>query len=333
MEMYFPLADVYVSWPLLLLLGLCVGTMMGFFGVGGGWLSTPSLNILGFPMLYAIGTGLAYVTGSAIMGTVRHYRLGNLDLRLAGVLGASGVVGTEVARRAVFLLEEIGLAESYVRMAYVALLFGVGLSVAIEYLRGRGAAAGAVQKAAAPGEPATVLSRRVRALRLPPYIRLALAPVEISVWVLAVAGFGVGMIAGFMGVGGGFVMVPMMVYVLGVPTRVAVGSSLLSIVMTSSYGAVSYGSNGRVEVLAAFLLFLGATVGAQIGATATLYVAGKNLRALLAVSLLLAGLAVALQHLGLGNASMGLMFGTALALTVTIIGLLVRGRRRAAGRL
>lgn len=330
MELYFALADVYVSWPLLLLLGLCVGTMMGFFGVGGGWLSTPSLNILGFPMLYAIGTGLAYVTGSAIMGTVRHYRLGNLDLRLAGVLGISGVAGTEVARRTVFLLEEMELAESYIRIAYVVLLFGVGLSIAIEYLRGRRPAAGTAQKPGAQGEPATVLSRRVQGLRLPPYIRLTLAPVEISLWVLAIAGFGVGMVAGFMGVGGGFIMVPMMVYVLGVPTRVAVGSSLFSIVLTSSYGALSYGASGRVEVLAAFLLFLGATVGAQMGATATLYVTGKSLRVLLAASLLLAGLAVALQHLGLGNASMGLMFGTALALTATIFGLLVKGLRRAA---
>ncbi len=318
MELYLSLAQVPVLWPALLLLGLAVGVLLGFFGVGGGWLTTPSLNILGLPIVYAIGTGLAYTTGSAIIGALRHYRLGNLDLRLGSILGLSGMAGMELARRAILLLEARGLAELYVRWAYILLLLGVGLSILQERLR---------TSRPADLEPNSRLGQRLQALRLPPVVPVAHGQTHLSLWTLMAAGLLIGLVAGFLGVGGGFVMVPLLVYVLGVPTRQAVGSSLLSIALTNSYGALSYSQSGKVEWLAASIMFLGATVGAQVGATATGHVQVRSLRMLLGATLLLAGTAVLLQQFGADRSAAILMFGTALSMTLLIIALWLKGFR------
>ncbi|MBI4492360.1 MAG: sulfite exporter TauE/SafE family protein [Chloroflexi bacterium] len=326
-ELYFPHAGVSLAWPWLLLIGLSVGVLVGFFGVGGGWLTTPSLNILGFPIVYAIGTGLAYVTGSAVVGASRHYRLGNLDPRLALVLGLSGMAGLEIARRLVFLLEGSGLAGTSVRLAYLLLLWGVGLSIVLEYARSRPGHAGSSPKAGADTEPSTRLSRRIQALRLPPTLYLASAPAGLSLWVLVAVGLGVGVVAGFLGAGGGFIIVPALVYLLGIATRAAVASSLASVVLTAGYGALSYGLAGRVEPLAAGIMFVGAALGSQFGAMATVYAPSQSLRLLLGITLLLAGVAVLLQELGLPLASMAVLFGTAFAMTAAILGFLVRGLR------
>lgn len=325
MDVYFPLAGAQIGWHWLVLLGFSVGTLQGFFGVGGGWLSTPSLNILGFPIVYAIGSDLAFTAGSAAVGSLRHHRLGNLDPVLSTVLGLSGMFGLEAARTLVLHLERVGLAELFVRALYVLLLWGVGLSVVLEYVRGRIGKVGAEVRARPEAEPSTRLSRQIQGLRLAPLLRLRRASISISFWVLSLVGVSVGAAAGLLGVGGGFILVPVLVYVLGVPTRVAVASSLFSIVLTAGYGAVSYGLAGKVELVAAGLLFAGAAVGVQLGALATVHAPGRSMRVLLGVTLLLAGLAVVLQMLQLAAASTVVMFSTAFAMTAVIVGFLLRG--------
>lgn len=326
MDLYLPYANTNLPWPVLVLLGLAIGTLQGFFGVGGGWLTTPSLNILGFPMVFAIGTDLAFTAASALVGSTRHYRLGNLEVRLAAVLGLSGMAGVEVARRGVLALESSGAADTYIRLVYIALLWGVGGSILLEHWRGRARHGVARASAQAEVEPKTRLAERVQAIRLPPSVRLAHVPTPISLWVLAWIGICVGLVSGTLGVGGGFIMVPVLVYVLGLPTRVAVASSLFSIVISAAYGAVSYGMVGRVEPAAAGLLFAGAVVGVQFGALATVHAPGKAMRVLLGATLALAGVAVFLQQVGVGLGSMAVMFTTGLGMTAAILGLLVRSR-------
>lgn len=327
MDLYLPLADVHVAWPVLLLLGAVVGTLQGFFGVGGGWLTTPALNILGFPIIYAIGTDLAYTVATAIIGTVRHHRLGNLDVRLALVLGISGMVGIELARRLIFFLDEQHLADTYVRVLYILLLAGVGIAIVVGHYRRLKADSGNPHGSPAGTEPTTRLSGFIQGLALRPVVWFPRASVTLSLWVVAALGWCVGLLAGVLGTGGGFVNVPAMVHVMGLASRVAVAASLFSITLTNSYGTLSYGVAGKVELLAAALMFLGSIVGVQLGATATVYVRGRNLQLLLAVTLILAAVAVGLRQLELQAAAGVVIFTTGAGMTATILWLFWTARR------
>jgi uncharacterized membrane protein YfcA len=325
-EQLLDLPELALPWPVLVLLGLSIGALQGFFGVGGGWLTTPALNVLGFPIVYAIGTDLAFTATSAMVGSARHYRLGNLDIRLALALGTSGMLGVEMARRVVLGLEQVGMAELAIRGAYIALLAGVGGSIVLEYVRGRRRHIGPEASVSPEAEPTTRLARRFQNLATPPRLPLTSVPLTYSIWVLAGLGLLVGSVSGLLGVGGGFIMVPMLVYVLGLPTRVAVASSLFSIVLSGTYGAFAYGAAGRVNLGVAALLFAGAIIGVQVGALATLRAPARAMRVLLGATLLLAAAAVVLQQLQIRTVSLAIMFITALAMTAAILGYFVRGR-------
>ena len=330
MDLYLPGAEVRVAWVALLLLGFGAGVVQGFFGVGGGWLTTPALDTFGIPIVYAIGTSLAYTAGSALVGAARHHRLGNLDVSLAAVLGVSGVAGVEAAKRLVLLLERHGLAEGAVRTVYIVLLLGVGLALLAESARGRWPARAPLAPLVGERDATPTPARCPWGWSLPPRVHLEKASVTISLWVLVLIGLGVGLLAGFLGTGGGFVMVPLLVYALGIPTRTAVASSLFCILLTNGYGAAAYGLAGRVEVLAAGLMWLGSFVGVQLGATATMHVRGARIRTLLGCTLIAAGLAVLLRQLGASSASAIVLFGAMGVVSALILGLLAAGAWRAA---
>lgn len=325
MDLYLPLAGVSVPWPALLAIGLLVGTLQGFFGVGGGWLTTPTLNILGLPMLYAIGTDLVYTCASGIVGSWRHHRLGNLVVRASVVIGLSGVLGIEASRRLLFFLEDRGLADSLVRQTYILLLATVGMGVIVEYgLRSRHTRA---MDASNPGIASAGLPR-VWALRPPPLIDVPGLPDGVSVWTLGMMGVTVGALAGFLGTGGGFILVPLLIHLIGLPARQAVAASLLSIAIANGYGTLAYGLDGKVELVAALLMFSGSIVGAQLGATATVYVRGAHLQLLLGITLCAAAAAVALRQLELAAAAAVVMFVTASLMSAVILALLARAWRR-----
>lgn len=328
--MEFPIAGVTANPWLLVLTGFTVGVLGGFFGVGGAFIATPALNLLGFPMAYAIGTDMAHVMGNSLMSSVLHRRLGNVDVRAALLMVLGTVPGIELGAQAVMALERRGLVTGAVRWVYVTVLLAIALLMLREmrdYLRWRAGAAGA----GAPGREAATpgpLVAALRGLRWRPLVRLPVSGIpRISVWVILGVGLATGFLAGFLGVGGGFVRVPAMLYVLGMPARVAVGTDLLEILVSGTYGTFTYALKGRVDVMAAVLMLTGGAVGSQIGVHATCY-ARYRIRLYFAVTMLLTAASVVLKQLGLAAAAAALLFATAGAMSLVIGGILAGGLLR-----
>lgn len=320
--MYFPTAGVTVDPWILALIGFTVGVCGGFFGVGGAFLVTPALNILGFPMAYAIGTDLAHIMGKSIIAVGRHRRLGNVDPRAGLVLVAGTLPGVEAGARGVLWLEHLGLSETVVRLAYIPLLLAIGAAMLVETLRtARRGAGGEAGLAAGEG-----LAARVRRLRWRPLISLPVSGIEsISVWPLLAIALATGFCAGFLGVGGGFIRMPALLYLVGMPTHVAVGTDLLEVMFSGAYGTFTYALKGRVDVLAALVMLVGAAVGSQFGVTATSYVKGYRIRLLFALTVLAGAAAVALKQIGEGGAAAVLLLAAGSAVSLTIILALAAG--------
>ncbi len=308
-----------ISAPLLVLLGFCAGVLAGFFGIGGGFLVTPALNILGMPVAYAIGTDLAHIMGNSVVATARHRKLGNLDLRLGMFMIAGTAAGVEAGKLMVLTLEAGGTAGSTVRSFYILLLGGTSMYMLHEYLRG--------------STPGIGYGGHLRRLCIPPMVSLPASGIpRVSLWLVLGLGFVTGMLSGFLGVGGGFIRMPAMIYLLGVPTTVAIGTDLFEIIFSSAIGTVLYAREARVELLAAMLMLPGSALGAHIGALGTKHVRGVKIRFYFALTMLLAALSVALKQaavmLGYGYAeslALLLLFGSAGMMTLNIVICTLRG--------
>jgi uncharacterized membrane protein YfcA len=277
---HFPLSDVTVSPFLLSGVGFLVGLLGGFFGVGGGFLAGPMMLLIGVPGNFVVGTDLAHMTGKSIVAARRHSALGHVDLMLGAVMIAGTAGGIEAGARIVEYLEGLapGVLETVLRWVYLVLLLGISVLVFIEGFR-----ATRVEMSASVGATETlsidVLSRRIQSIRLPPLIRLSTSGIEsISVWVILGIGFVTGLLVGMLGVGGGFIRMPALVYVLGVPTHVAVGTDLFEIVFSAGYGTLTHALKGNVDILMALIMQTGAAIGAQLGALGTRYISGPRLR-------------------------------------------------------
>lgn len=326
--MEFPISGVVANPWLLVFVGFVVGVCGGFFGVGGAFIATPALNILGFPMTYAIGTDLAHIMGKSIMSTALHRRLGNVDVRAALILVAGTVPGVELGAQAVMALERQGLDEGIVRWTYIVVLVFIATLMLREYREyQRWRSAGGDDDRAGPWQPGW-LWRAARTVRLRPIISLPVSGIPaISAWVLVAVGLTTGFLAGFLGVGGGFIRMPALLYVVGMPTSVAVGTDLLEILFSATYGTLSYALKGRVDLMAALFMLSGAAVGSQLGVMATCF-ARYRIRFYFALTMLLTAVAVLLKHLGYKAAATGLLFFTGGGMSFLIIGVLVGGLLR-----
>ncbi|MBI2939058.1 MAG: sulfite exporter TauE/SafE family protein [Chloroflexi bacterium] len=319
---HLPLANVDVAWYLLVLLGLIVGVLSGFFGVGGGFLSTPALNVLGLPIAFAVGSGLPFTLGTSTLGAMRHRRLGNVDYVLGLVVGGCSVIGVELAKGLVLQLEQTGSAGTLIRLGYIGLLVSASLSMLRGNLRRRSV------DTLGDDEPMTKLARAAQALALPPHIRLTTSQISMPLWALVAVGALIGLLSGFLGVGGGFLLVPVFIYGLGIPTRVAIGSSLLAVITTSGYGTFTYATAGRVELLAAVLMFVGAAFGTPVGALATRFASGRRIRALFGLMLLIGAIGIGLKQATYDAAAGVLLFGSATIVGAIILVQFLRGLRR-----
>ena len=324
-DVYLPIAGLHFNVLILLAIGFSVGVLGGFFGVGGAWVVTPALNIFGFPMAYAIGTDLAHIFGKSIVATKKHGKMGNVDVKMGLYSIVGSVVGVEAGARTVMWLTEKGMAGAVVRYSYMVLLFGLGIYMLYDYFTKdrRSARKAALEQSVASGPP-----RRRRFRDLPPVIHFPVSGVTVSLWLILAVFFVTGWLSGFLGVGGGFIRMPALIYLIGCPTAVAIGTDLFSVVFTGAYGCFTYALKGRVEIVAALIMLIGASVGAQIGVTAIKYIHGYGIRLLFAVIILLAGVSVTLKQMEYTTAAAYMVMGSALSICLVIIIRMGRGFRK-----
>ncbi len=324
-QIYLPIAGLHFNVLLLLLIGFTVGVCGGFFGIGGAWIVTPALNIFGFPMPYAIGTDLAHMGGKSIVSTMRHGKFGNVDLKLGVSMIVGTTVGMELGARLVIYLESLGLAESVIRKIYVVFLFLIGSYVLYDYI----SHVRQSKQAAVAGAPARVsgetIAMKLQRIRIPPMLHFRTAGITCSAWLPVLVGFATGVVASVLGVGGGFIRMPSLIYLVGCNTLVAVGTDLFEVMITGAYGAFTYGVKGRVDLLAAMWMLLGAAVGAQMGTVAVKYVRGYAIRLLFATTIFIACASVLLKQLEMQTASAVLILAAGILISGVIIALLVRG--------
>jgi uncharacterized protein len=287
MNLYLPIAEMSVNVWLLLSMGAAVGFLSGLFGVGGGFIMTPLLMFLGIPPAVAVGTGSAQIVASSVSGAVAQYRRRNVDVTMGLVLLAGGLFGTVIGVEVVRILRRLGQFDLFVALAYVVFLGSIGTLMLLESLAAiRKHKAGVRPQGRRAAEHGWIhgLPFKMRFRRSKLYIS-AIPPLAIGAFV--------GFLAAIMGVGGGFIIVPALIYLLRVPTNVVVGTSLFQIVFVTAATTVLHAaSNQSVDVLLALLLTVGGVIGAQFGARAGEKLRGEQLRFWLAALVLLVCLRV-----------------------------------------
>lgn len=285
MNLYLPIAEISVNILVLIGMGAAVGFLSGMFGVGGGFLITPLLIFYNVPPAVAVATGANQVIASSFSGALAHYKRGTIDLKLGGVLLVGGALGS-VAGVALFtLLRRIGQLDLVVSLLYVIFLGGVGGLMLVESVQSmRRVSGGGSGEFRRSGKHNWVHG-------LPLKMRFQRSKLYVSVIPVLGLGFLIGILAAIMGVGGGFIMVPALIYLLRVPTNVVIGTSLFQIIFTAAVTTVlQAATNYTIDIVLAFLLMLGGVVGAQFGAAAGRRLRGDQLRALLALLVLAVGL-------------------------------------------
>ena len=224
--MYFPIADVTVSPVLLMSVGFIVGILGGFFGVGGGFLAGPMMFWTGVPMNFVVGTDLAHMTGKSLVAARRHRALGHVDLKLGMYMVLGTIIGVEIGARIIEALQDTGALDLTIGVTYIVILVSISIFTGWESIR----AIQMVRTDQIDVEEAvgfTGLAKRVQAVKIPPMVSFPVSGIEsISIWMILGVGFITGILAGSLGVGGGFIRMPMLVYVLGIPTHIAIGTDL-----------------------------------------------------------------------------------------------------------
>jgi uncharacterized membrane protein YfcA len=288
-DLYLPIAEMSVNAPLLIALGAAVGFISGLFGIGGGFLMTPVLVFMGIPPAVAVASLSNHVAASSFSSVTTYSRRRMVDFRMGGVLAVGGIVGAVVGVEVFRVLRLLGQADLVVSVSYLLFLGVIGALMLWESLgtilrRRRG-------ESASPRRD----RRPILLYALPWKMRFPKSRLYISVIPPILLGLFVGILSAIMGVGGGFILVPAMIYLLRMPASVVVGTSLFQIVITASLTCVlQAGRNQTVDVVLATLLLVGGVLGAQLGARASARFRAEELRALLALIVLLVGLRMGL---------------------------------------
>ena len=281
-DIFLPIAGSSANVPLLVGLGAVVGFLSGLFGVGGGFLLTPLLMMIGIPPTVAAASDANQIVAASTSGCYAHFREGNVDFRMGTVMLLSGIAGSALGVQIIKLLRAVGEANFVITVVYVVMLGSIGSYMFFESLgalRGRKPRSGR-----APLRP-SVYRRMVEGLPL--QMHFPRSKVTLSACVPALLGFFVGLLAAVMGVGGGFIMVPVMVYLLRMPMHVVVGTSLFQVLFTCMNVTVLQAYvNHTVDFVLALILLLGSVVGAQIGARAGRRLKADQLKILMSVVVL-----------------------------------------------
>lgn len=278
MQIYLPIAEVSVNAFMLFGIGGLVGVLSGLFGVGGGFLITPLLFFIGVPPTVAVATGANQVVASSVSGVLAHLKRRTVDMRMGVVLLVGGLLGSALGIWAFNILTRLGQIDTAVQLSYVVFLGFIGLLMFQESVR-------AIVRARKTGpRPAVKRHQHLWVHRLPFKIKFRASGLYISVIPPVLVGIVVGVLAAIMGVGGGFIMVPAMIYLLGMPTKVVIGTSLFQIIFVAGFTTFMHAwTNRSVDLMLALLLILGGVVGAQIGTRLGARLKAEQLRILLAL--------------------------------------------------
>jgi uncharacterized membrane protein YfcA len=320
--------------------GLLIGILFGFFGMGGSFLVTPALLVMGYPSRVAVGSGLAFVFGTSVIATLKHRDLGQVDYKLGVLMIAGTTLGIEVGKRIVLYLETLGLAGSIISVTYVVLLGGIGLFVTYEAIRGDDG--GGVDHEAADAEVDAEdipdIAKKIQSYRVPPMISLR-GGISVSLWMILGVAFATGLLSGFLGVGGGFIRMPALFYLIGVPVPIAVGTDLFEIVFSGGIGSFLYAMDGGVDLSIVVPLLAGSALGARLGSAATSIVDESEIKVYFGLMLLGGSVAVAVREVGsylempvLDTVSLVLILGSALLVSGMVVYSSLVELRRGAGQ-
>ncbi len=287
---YLPIAELSVNIFIILGMGAAVGFLSGMFGVGGGFLITPLLIFYNIPPVVAVATGANQVVASSVSGAITHFRRGTLDVKLGTVLLIGGLAGASVGVVIFSWLRRLGQLDLVISLLYVIFLGTVGALMLMESLN--------AMRRAAKNQPVSLKrpGQHNWVHRLPFKMRFKKSKIYLSVLPILGLGFAIGILTSVMGVGGGFIMVPAMIYLLRIPTNVVVGTSLFQIIFTTAFTTVMQAAtNFSVDIVLAFILMLAGVIGAQYGVRVGQKLRGEQLRALLGLLVLAVGLRLAIE--------------------------------------
>jgi uncharacterized membrane protein YfcA len=284
--MFFPISGAHISPIYLATVGFLVGILGGFFGVGGSFIAGPALRLVGLDWNFAVGTDLAHIVGKSVVAVRRHRAMGNVDLRLGLIMAMGTIGGTEVGAQAIQMLKRAGNVNFVVSIVSIVVYLSVSTFMLWESRKTLSSPKARSQRGAVKGAKSKKdhsafgpVTRAIQRLKIWPMISLPTSGIKaISLWTILLVAFVGGLFSGFLGGGAGYIRMPSMVYVLGIPTHLAVGTDLFEIIISASYGTFSHAVKGNVDILIALVMHTGAAIGAQIGAISTQYVAGPKIR-------------------------------------------------------
>jgi uncharacterized membrane protein YfcA len=305
--MFFPISHADINPIYLVVVGFVIGILGGFFGVGGSFIAGPALRLMGVDWNYAVGTDLAHIVGKSIVAARQHRTLGNVDLKLGLIMALGTIGGAEGGAQLIQALKRAGNVNTVVSFVAILVYFCISVFMLWESRKTLSSARGRSQRAAKGATSKKdhsafgPVTRSIQRMKIWPMISLPTSGIkEISLWTVILVAFVGGLFSGFLGGGAGYIRMPSMVYVLGIPTHLAVGTDLFEIVISASYGTITHAIKGNVDILIALVMHTGAVVGAQIGVVATQYFAGPKIR-LAFVPLPLIGAAIVIYTLITGH--------------------------------
>jgi hypothetical protein len=303
--MFFPISNSHINPIYLVVVGFIIGILGGFFGVGGSFIAGPALRLMGVDWNYAVGTDLAHIVGKSIVAAKQHRALGNVDLKLGLIMALGTIAGAEGGAQLIQALKRAGNVNTVVSFVAIVVYLGISVFMLWESQKTLRSAKGrSPRKSSDPKQDHSAfgpVTQKIQGIKIWPMIDLPASGIrQISLWIILLVAFVGGLFSGFLGGGAGYIRMPSMVYVLGIPTHLAVGTDLFEIVISASYGTFTHAIKGNVDILIALVMHTGAVIGAQIGVVATQYFAGPKIR-LAFVPLPLIGAAIVIYTLMTGH--------------------------------
>ena len=306
--MFFPISGAHISPIYLVVVGFVIGIMGGFFGVGGSFIAGPALRLVGLDWNFAVGTDLAHIVGKSVVAVRQHRAFGNVDLKLGLIMALGTIGGAEVGAQLIQALKRAGNVNLVVSVVSIVVYLSISAFMLWESRKTLISQKGRLPRGKVKGVNSKEdhsafgpVTRAIQRLKIWPMISLPASGIkEISLWLILLVAIVGGFFSGFLGGGAGYIRMPSMVYVLGIPTHLAVGTDLFEIIISASYGTFTHAVKGNVDILIALVMHTGAAIGAQIGAIATQYFAGPKIR-LAFVPLPLIGAAIVIYTLFTGH--------------------------------